>query len=286
MNNNSKSVIITGAGGFIGSHLLKAFSKAGYTIYALDIKNTFTDFSNVIYKEFHLNETIDETIFKDATTVIHCAYIKENADIDAKRKNIEGSLKLLALSRQNNVDFIFLTSMSALENAESEYGKTKFIIENHLDKNKDLILRPGLVIGNGGGLFESISQLIDKTRIIPLISNNKHIIQYVDINFLVNFIIMAVEKKLKGNYTLAAKNGITMKELYKTIALKNNIKLHFINIPYFLASAVFFVLELFHINLGFDSENLKGLKKMTYFEPDVITELGAVDEINTIISKL
>ena len=60
-----------------------------------------------------------------------------------------------------------------------------------------------------------------------------------------------------------------MKELYISIAEKINKKLLFISVPYFIINMILKISELLHINLGVSRENLKGLKKMKYFEPDV-----------------
>lgn len=283
--NKRKAIIITGASGFIGSKLTDIFIKNSYIVYAYDLVNNLNKNTNIIFTKYNINEQIEEAPFKEVDTIIHCAYIKDKDDKNSYKKNINGSKQLIEITRKHNVNFVFLTSMSAHDKAESQYGKSKYIIEKHLDETKDLIIRPGLVIGSGGGLFNSMQDIINKTKIIPLISNKKNIIQYIDINELVKFIYYATEHKLKGKYTIASQKGISMKELYKAIAQKENKKIFFMPINYSIVNALMYISELFHIKLGIDRENLKGLKKMRYYKTDKIEGFEEFSEIKTILDK-
>ena len=44
MNNTKKKILITGAAGFVGSHLTEFFIKKGYKVIAFDRYNSFNSF--------------------------------------------------------------------------------------------------------------------------------------------------------------------------------------------------------------------------------------------------
>jgi len=266
MNKPKGKIIITGAGGFIGSFLTDKFSENSYQVIAFARNKINIPNSNVGFKKYNLNDTIDYESFEGATAIIHCAYIKDKDDKNAQSKNIEGTAKLIEYARRKGLLFVFLTSMSAHEKSESNYGKTKFIIENMLDENKDLIIRPGLVIG-AGGLYQSMKNLIKKTRIIPLIGNGNQQIQYVGIHDLANFIFDAVNKHIIGTFNICANQSISIKNFYKLIAQQENKKIVFLPMPYFLINFFLSISGFIGIRFGFDKENLKGVKNTKYYEP-------------------
>jgi nucleoside-diphosphate-sugar epimerase len=77
--------------------------------------------------------------------------------------------------------------------AVSEYGKTKLAIEKMLDPRKDLILKPGLVLGHGG-LFGSILRMIRSLPILPLVDGGSQPLQAVDIEDLAKCVEVGIHQ--------------------------------------------------------------------------------------------
>ena len=260
-------IVITGAGGFIGSELVNYFSERNYNVIAF-IYNSRKDLSvpskieNVEYIHYELNKDFDESALKEADLLIHCAYLTISKDKDANRINIDGTKKLLEACRKNKVEkFLFLSSMSAHEEALSNYGKIKFELEQIFDLKKDLIIRPGLVLGNGG-LFLNMKNIISKNKYIPMIGGGTQPLQTICINDLTTSIEFALKNNIIGKYTLAINEPKMMKDFYKAIASKIEKKIILVNFPYFLADFTFWMLKTFKISAKITKENLLGLKQM------------------------
>lgn len=76
MSQNTKTVIITGALGFIGSHTAKVFKRAGYRVVGIDRELTIpqgTQFLDALLKDDFVNITAQAAILENAEAIIHIA---------------------------------------------------------------------------------------------------------------------------------------------------------------------------------------------------------------------
>jgi len=161
--------------------------------------------------------------------------------------------------------FVFLSSMSAHENALSDYGKHKFEIEQKLEKEQCLILKLGLVLGKQG-LFSRIQSSIQKTGLAVLIGGGKQPVQVIYIGDLLLCLDTCITEKRTGSYCLAYPEIYTMKDLFKEIADKIKRKVYFISIPYALVSMGISAIGLLHLPFPVSHENLLGLKQLRAFD--------------------
>ncbi|MBU3087622.1 NAD-dependent 4,6-dehydratase LegB [Clostridium gasigenes] len=139
-----KKILVTGADGFIGSHLVENLVKKGYKVKAFTYYNSFNTWGwlDTLEKDI-LNEIeifsgdirdsngVREAV-KDVSDIFHLAaligipfsYHSPDSYIDT---NIKGTLNVLQASRDLNVDRVLITSTSEV------YGTAKYIPidENH-----------------------------------------------------------------------------------------------------------------------------------------------------------
>ena len=133
---NNKKIAVTGACGFIGSHLCELLVKKGYDVIAFDrynIDNNYGWLNNSTYKkniEFILGDIRDfdsvNNLIKKVKNCFHLAaligipysYISPLAYI---KTNLEGTYNILEASRANNIDQLIITSTS------ETYGSAKYI---------------------------------------------------------------------------------------------------------------------------------------------------------------
>lgn len=166
-----KNILITGAGGYIGTELCEHLNKHGYSIFALDtfwFGNKLSKKIKIIKKDIRF---IKEKEFpKNINTVIHLAAISNDPSAELNSKlswevNVLGLLNILNLSLKKNVKkFIFASSGSVYGIKKekqvteklslvplSDYNKTKMVgeklVESFGNKMKTIILRPATVCG-------------------------------------------------------------------------------------------------------------------------------------------
>ena len=232
MNQLTPSIIITGANGFIGTALVNHFVAKNWNVIAFVHHLPNKKIKGVIYKEYDIMIYTDDGLFADADYLIHGAYMKHNSHPEAFNLNIKGAKNILSLSRKYNLKKnIFLSSISSRADALSNYGKMKFEVEKLFNTDKDFVIRPGLVIGNGGIVKEMV-EFIKRKKIIPLIGGGKQPIQTVAIDDLIQFIDKALSEDLTGTITIAEPNAVTYKEFYKALSKQINVKPLFIPMPF------------------------------------------------------
>lgn len=73
--------------------------------------------------------------------------MKFDQNKNADKINIDGTKKLVEFCRKKNIKPLFFSSFSAHKEAISHYGKTKLELEKLFDISKDVILKPGFVLG-------------------------------------------------------------------------------------------------------------------------------------------
>lgn len=138
MSLKNKKVLITGAGGFIGSHLTEALVKSGCKVKAMIHYNSFNRWGwldyiprdilkeiNVFCGDIRDPNGVSEAL-KDTEIVFHLAaligipysYHSPDTYVDT---NIKGTLNILQFSRMHNIEKIIHTSTSEV------YGTAQFV---------------------------------------------------------------------------------------------------------------------------------------------------------------
>jgi nucleoside-diphosphate-sugar epimerase len=258
-------VVITGANGFLGSNLCTFFVQKGWQVNALVHRLPQVQIPGISYCSYELSGNPDEKYFEGADYFIHCAYARATKGQDAYHMNIEGTKKLLEASRKYGIKNIFISSVAARKDALSVYGKQKYACEGLFNRPSDLILRPGLILGNGG-LFGQMREYLQKSRLIPLISGGKQPMQTINVNDVAIAIEKCLQKELSGTLILASSEKLTTKEFYKFLCKSIHTRPIFISIPYSILYFCLSISESIGFTLPVSRENLLGLKKIDYID--------------------
>lgn len=134
-------VLVTGADGFIGSHLTEMLLEQGYNVKALSYYNSFNNWGwleglehsnlEVITGDVrdahfckHITKDIDIIFHLAALIAIPYSYVAPDSYVDT---NIRGTLNICQAAKENNVKRVIVTSTSEV------YGTAKYvpIDENH-----------------------------------------------------------------------------------------------------------------------------------------------------------
>ena len=260
-------IAITGSTGFIGGKLVKHFS-ANHQVVAMQ-RNECNPGGYGEVKKFDLTDEKTFSAIEGADVLVHCAFIRSDRNNkNALAQNVEGTLKLARLCAEKKIHFVFLSTMSAHADALSDYGKHKFEIEQQLPKDNTCILKLGLVIGNSGGLFNTIKSIISKSSFIPMIDGGAQPIQIVHVSDLCRIIEKICSEKISGTFNIGTPKVYQLKELYEQIALAEKKYPKFISVPYPLMNIALTVAELLPVQLPVTTENLRGLKQLKPFNTE------------------
>lgn len=177
-----KTILITGASGFIGQNLLRVLCQND-EFKIKTISKTLRDDSNLSYENF-ISHNFDKIFFEDVAIVIHLASIAHIPGFSDKDELTKVNVlypELLLRSAINCKTFIFISSagVKLLEKGivldTANYAESKLQAEKRLikynqefEKTNLVILRPPMVYGNKApGNFGKLIKLMSFPLIIP-----------------------------------------------------------------------------------------------------------------------
>ena len=263
-----KTIVITGASGLLGRHLVDYFRRREWTVRALVRDPSQSPFAARDVETFlaRLPDELDEKAFAGADVVVHAAYsIDDKNPAVARRVNEDGTARVLAASRAAAVrKFIFVSSFAAHPGAQSYYGRSKLALELRLDPSRDLVLRPGLVLAASGGLFERMRRSIERSPVVPVVGGGTQILQTVHIDDLCMAFERAVDLDLSGALNVAEPDGVTMRDFLGMIAGRLNRRLVLVPVPLTPVLGVVRGLERLRLPSPVSSDNVLGLQAMRH----------------------
>lgn len=214
-----------------------------------------------------LGQRQDREAFDPAPmAVIHCAWDRTARTYDeAERINVRGSLQLKALCKQKGVQqFIFISSMAAHAGARSVYGRAKFAVEQALDPSTSCIMKPGVIIGNGGLFFNTL-RLAKRFPVLPVFFGDA-MLQTIFIDDMCQAIFNAVERRVHGIFSIAHETPVPVKIFSTRVMQHAGRKVRLVSLPGTSALLVSRVFEALRLPLPITSDNLLGLKYGIHFE--------------------
>lgn len=265
---NPGTIAITGASGLLGSALCARFAASGWRVRALSRTRPASLPPNSTHHPCVLPDTLDESAFDGAHAVIHAAYsMRSRTRSQDRRTNIEGSARVLAAARRAHARFVFVSSVSAHDAAEGYYGQSKLAVERTLDPDRDLIIRPGLILSPSAGLFARMRRTIRSTGLAPLFGGGHQLVQTIHLDDLTLAFQRALELDLAGTLTVCEPAGITIRDLFLLTARLEHRPLRVVPLPFGPAILALRIAEALRVHLPVSSDNLLGLRSMRTAEP-------------------
>lgn len=239
--------LVTGATGFIGSHIAERLVRDGEDVTAFVRKTSRIDFLKTIGVKFAYGDINDtgsaRNAMKGIDIVYHSAALADEwiSSEEAYKVNVEGTRNLLDAALDAKVKkFVFISSLAVLgmknhygTKADAPYYKTgDSYIDTKIDseqlamdyyKKYNLpvtVIRPGFVFGpRDDKLVPRLSELLSRKQFI-FVGNGKNKINSVYIENLTSAIILAARsaKSTGQKYNVTNGSGMTFEELIFKIA--------------------------------------------------------------------
>jgi nucleoside-diphosphate-sugar epimerase len=266
---NKITCAITGANGYVGTHVTKYLQSKGWQIYQLSRKPNATTPEYCI--PYQLTDKNSYPRLQGIEVLIHCAYDfnTRNAS-ESEQINVEGSLHLFKQAKQQGVKtIIFISSMSAFPGVCSTYGKNKLKIEILAQELGVIIIRPGLIYNHQPqGIIGAINKLIKISPIIPLIGKGQQIFYPCHVDDLAALLYQLGMTNTTADKPIiaAANQPLTFKKIIQTLAAANHKKILLLPIPYILIYWALRLAEISGLKLGLRSDSLVSMK---HYAPEV-----------------
>ena len=273
-----KTVLITGASGFIGSALVREFSAKGWRVVGAGRTQPLSLPDGVEWRKYDLAWTsLPDDFLEGIDAVVHGALMKRTDDERSFDINVAAGKLLLDRAHQRDITRVaFLSSLAAHEGALSEYGKQKYVLERHFVQRGALVIRPGLVLGNGG-LFASMCDYLRSHRYVPLIGGGKQPLQTIYIDDLTAIVAEAIDRDLRDAFTAAEREPVTYRRFYEELGAMLDVRVAFLAIPFWTAEVAIAMAERLRVELPVDRDNLLGLRTMRVDSGRRVADLPLTD---------
>ena len=285
---NKPIVVITGANGFLGTALTKHFTAKGWQVRGLVRTVPEKSPKNIQYFAYDLEGAVPAEAFKGADYLVHTAYVKFNPkNQNALKVNVTAAKRLLKVADANKLKKkLFMSTMSAHKEAESVYGKQKLQIEKLFSDRKSVVIRSGLILGNGG-IVKDMADFMKSKHAVPLVGGGKQPLQVIGNYDLCRVVEILLVGKLSGLFTVATPTVYTYKEFYKALAKQINTPVVFVPLPFFALIGAIKTIRFLHLPLNVSEDNALGLKQLRSAEtaPD-LKKIGVqLDDLETVLKK-
>ena len=301
---NEKVCLVTGASGFIGTHLCQELLKQGAIVKAL-LRRSVEGPWSASFLCLLGQENIPEEALNGVEIIFHLAgyahsLSQNSSDIDFYNQvNVEGTRMLLEAACNANVKrFIFFSSVKSIgeendvrldETAEpkpiSEYGKSKLAAEKLVLHGNYVefptVLRLVMVYGNTNkGNLPKMINAISKNWFppFPMIKNKRSMIHVEDV---VQGAVLAALKDIGAGKIYILSDGLdySTRQIYEEIRKTMNKKIPSWGIPKLCLQLIAKIGDILRVvarrRILFDSDNLHKLVGNSYYSSKkAVTELG------------
>ncbi len=227
-----KIVSITGGTSFLGEEIIKVL-KEDFTIRSLSRKKQHVSGVETFTGDI-TNDDLLKRFIKNSAVLVHVLSISNPFDKNINDINVSLTQKLIDMATQLNVHkVIYISSENVSYDLKDTYTKTKQEAEKIVSNFKNvLILRPSPIFGKEDNRhIMKYAKLVKNSFIIPVLSPTISKIQPIHVNDVAHIVKRAIEKDVRGTYTIVGTTPLSFKDLGLQISTIYGKKRWFITVP-------------------------------------------------------
>lgn len=243
--NGGKNILVTGATGLVGSHLVQSLVQQREKVKAL-YRSSIPSFDNADKVEWIKGDILDvialEESFSDVQQVYHCAAVVSFSPKEKKnlyKTNVEGTANVVNASLNAGVEkLLHVSSVSALgriredqpiteqmkwtpETSNSEYGRTKHLAEMEVWRGvgeglNAVVVNPTIILGVAD--WNNSSTAIFKNFYNEFPWYTEGTTGFVDVADVVKAMVMLMKSDISSERFIVSAENTTYHRLFNLIA--------------------------------------------------------------------
>jgi NADH dehydrogenase len=279
-------IAVTGAGGFVGSNLIKSLSYTSHTIIGLIHRKQPTSYNseNLKYVKADIHKTDSMlTAFSGVDMIYHLVgIIAETRELTFEKTVAQGTANLIKAARECGVrKIIYLSALGTSDMAEMAYFRSKWLAEEAV-RNSGLnyvILRPSLIFGPGDKSVNLFARLIKLFPVFPVIGDGRYVVQPIYINDLIKIMLDCIDNQKASGQTIeiGGPRAMSLRELIAIIRKTLHRRGLNLYIPTGLMTAVATILEMFFKPAPVTKDQIKMLLTGNSCENDTLYSIFEIE---------
>jgi len=244
-------ILVTGASGFVGHHVVRELAAAGMRVRAMVRTARGAQALEGIDCELVRGDVTDPASLRAAArgmrTIVHLVAILEGSPAAFERVMAVGTGNLVEAARESDVRRIVL--MSALgtgPGATVPYFRAKWAAEQAVASSgvDHAVLRPSFVFGVDGGALPRLLRVARLAPVTPVIGPGTQRIQPIWIDDLARGVRIAVEAEgTAPPFELGGPETVTWSELWRRLKTSLGTRRPTVHVPFWLARGPAALLE-------------------------------------------
>ena len=237
-------ILVTGATGFVGKHLVKRLRQDGMPVRALVRTLSKAQELKDLGIEVAAGDIADaaslHAAMKGCDKVIHLVgIIQEGRGFTFRSVHVDGTRNVLDAAKSAGAgQFIYQSALGSREAAASEYHRTKWEAEKLVRASgiPYTILRPSLIYGPGDLFTVRLAEAIRLSPVLPVIGAGRSKVQPILIDDAASCLVKIVTggQHLNKAYEIGGPEQMTYEEVTKAIAAAIGVKRPVVHMPLFL----------------------------------------------------
>ncbi len=221
-------VLVTGASGFVGRHVVPGFLARGATVHALvRDRGKGADLEAAGARLFQ-GDLLEPASLRQAAegcvAALHLAGLGYSSDSDENhRVNVEGSRNLAVACHEAGAHRVVnISSTCAGRTLKDSYGTSKALAEEQFDLPELRVthLRPTMIYGLDSEEFYKFSETIRRSPVVPIPGNGRFRLQPVAVDDAVDlfFRVLCSSSGIGGTYDVAGPKPVSINDFIALVA--------------------------------------------------------------------
>ena len=234
-------ILVTGATGFVGSHLVRRLRKESIPVRAVVRTPAKAQALRDLGVEVVPGDLSDPwsliAAAEGAERVVHLVgIIQEGRGSTFESVHVDGTKNMLEAAAKAGVrHFFHQSALGTREGAKSEYHRTKWEAEELVRKSgiPFTILRPSLIYGPGDLFTVRLAEMIRLSPVLPVVGSGRSRVQPIFIDDVVSCIAKAVMSDAFAGrvFEVGGPDQLTYEEVTKAIADALGVNRPLVHVP-------------------------------------------------------